>query len=90
MKRTCTRLGLAAAAALAGALLGTAPASATPSCVAQSIASEHEAFGPAWGQDVIAYLASHPEVLQEFGFQHFGALASYGAAPDPTDCPPDL
>lgn len=90
LKRTFTRLGLTLAAALAGAVIGTAPASATPGCVAQSIASEHEAYGTAWGHDLIAYLAGHPEVLQEFGFENFGALASFAALQDHEACPDDL
>lgn len=90
MSRTLTRLGLALGIAMVGAGIGTAPASATPSCIAQSIASEHQAYGTDWGQDLIAYLAVHPEVLQEFGFQKFGDLASYGALQDHDSCPADL
>lgn len=90
MKRTFTRLGLLLGTALTGGVIIAAPAAAAPNCVAQSIAAEHALYGTAWGHDVIGYLASHPEVLQEFGFRHFGALASYAAAKDRTDCPPDL
>jgi hypothetical protein len=80
----------AAVAATAVSLMGVAPAHAAPSCVAQSVQAEHEIYGTAWGSDVIAFLASHPEVLQEFGFASFGKLASFGAHQDRTACPPDL
>jgi len=90
IKRSTAYVGLAIGTALAGALVGPAPANAAPSCVAQSVASEHQTYGTAWGSDLIAYLASHPEVLQEFGFHSFGDLAAYSAAQDPASCPADL
>jgi hypothetical protein len=90
MNHTLTRAGLALAASVAVLVPTAAPASAQPSCVAQSIKTEHEEFGSAWGHDLIAYLATHPEVLQEFGFANFGALASYSAHQDPANCPADL
>ena len=87
---TC-RLALAASAALVvTALVGVSPAAATSSCIAQSTLAEHQVFGSAWGHDVPGYLASHRDVLREFGFSSFGALASYAAAQDPSNCPPDL
>jgi len=87
---TC-RLALAAGAALVvTALVGVSPAAATSSCVAQSTLAEHQAYGSAWGHDLPGYLASHRDVLQEFGFSSFGALASYAAAQDPSNCPPDF
>jgi len=87
---TC-RLALAAGAALVvTALVGVSPAAATSSCVAQSTLAEHQAYVSAWGHDLPGYLASHRDVLQEFGFSSFGALASYAAAQDPSNCPPDL
>ena len=82
--------GLVVAAVAAGALAVAAPAHATPSCVAQSTRSEHDLYGTAWGHDVVAFLASHPEVLQEFGFRSFGELARFAASQDPDACPPDL
>ena len=82
--------GLAVATVAAGALAVASPANAAPSCVAQSIQSEHDLYGRAWGHDVVAFLASHPEVLQEFGFRSFGELARFAASQDPTACPPDL
>ena len=82
--------GLVVAAVAAGALAVATPAHAAPSCVAQSIQSEHDLYGTAWGHDVVAFLASHPEVLQEFGFRSFGELARFAASQDPTACPPDL
>ena len=82
--------GLVVAAVAAGALAVASPAHAAPSCVAQSIQSEHDLYGTAWGHDVVAFLASHPEVLQEFGFRSFGELARFAASQDPTACPPDL
>ncbi len=66
------------------------PASATPSCVAQSVEAEHQLYGTAWGSELIAFLAAHPEVLQEFGFRHLGELSQYAAHQDRTACPPDL
>ncbi len=91
MKRSTSRLTLAASAALAvTVLVGVSPAVATSSCVAQSTLAEHQVYGSAWGHDLPGYLASHREVLQEFGFSSFGALASYAAAQDPNNCPPDL
>ena len=82
--------GLLVATVAAGALAVAAPAHAAPSCVAQSVQSEHELYGTAWGHDVVAFLASHPEVLQEFGFRSFGELARFAASQDPDACPPDL
>lgn len=82
--------GLVVAAVAAGALAVATPAHAAPSCVAQSVQSEHDLYGTAWGHDVVAYLASHPEVLQEFGFRSFGELARFAASQDPDACPPDL
>ena len=82
--------GLVAAAVAAGALAAATPAHAAPSCVAQSIQVEHDLSGTAWGHDVVAFLASHPEVLQEFGFRSFGELARFSASQDPEACPPDL
>jgi len=82
--------GLVVAAVAAGALAVAAPAHAAPSCVAQSTQSEHDLYGTAWGHDVVAFLASQPEVLQEFGFRSFGELARFAASQDPDACPPDL
>ena len=65
-------------------------AQATPSCVAQSIRVEHAAYGTTWGKDLIAFLATHPEVLQEFGFASLGDLVRYSAAQPADACPPDL
>ena len=89
MKRALASAGLALAV-LTGMLISLAPAHAAPNCVAQSIASEHETYGTAWGAELIAYLASHPEALQEFGFGSLGDLVAYSAAQDPANCPPDL
>lgn len=83
-------LALSITAALASAVLITPMASAAPSCVAQSVQAEHELYGTAWGHDVIAFLATHPEVLAEFGFDGFGDLASYAAQQNHASCPPDL
>lgn len=83
-------LAFSLTAALASVALGT-PATAVPSsCVAQSVQAEHELYSTAWGHDLIAFLASHPEVLAEFGFGSFGDLASYAARQDSASCPPDL
>lgn len=91
MSRSTRRLTVAAGAAMvASALVGVSPAAAASSCVAQSTLAEHQAYGSDWGHEVPGYLASHRELLQEFGFRSFGALASYAAAQDPNDCPPDL
>ena len=91
MSRSTRRLTLPAGAALVVAVLvGVSPAGATSSCVAQSTLAEHQAYGSAWGQELPGYLASHREVLQEFGFSSFGTLASFAAAQDPNNCPPDL
>jgi hypothetical protein len=90
MNRSPLRLVLPAALAVAAALVVAPSAAAAPSCVAQSIQSEHEVYGTPWGHDLVAFLATHPEVLQQFGFQSFGDLAAYSAAQDPTACPPDL
>ena len=82
--------GLVVAAVAAGALAVATPASAAPSCIAQSVQSEHEFYGTAWGHDLVAFLASHPEVLEEFGFGSFGELARFASSQDPDACPPDL
>lgn len=89
MTRTILR-SLVVAAAAAGVLAAAPPAYAAPSCVAQSVLSEHELYGAAWGHDLVALLASHPEVLEEFGFRSFGELARFAASQDPEACPPDL
>jgi hypothetical protein len=81
---------LSMAAALTSAVLMTPTAAAAPSCVAQSVRTEHELYATAWGHDVIAFLASHPEVLTEFGFDSFGDLASFAAHQDHANCPADL
>ena len=52
--------------------------------------SEHAVYGPAWGHDVIAMLASNRDLLRTFGFDSFGKLASFGAHHDTQNCPPDL
>ena len=84
-------LALSITAALTSAVLITpTAAAASSSCVSQSVQAEHELYATAWGHDVIAYLASHPEVLAEFGFDSFGDLASYAARQDHANCPPDL
>jgi hypothetical protein len=81
-------LGVAAVAAV---VLGVAPpAFAAPNCVAQSVRSEHALYGTTWGRDVVALLASQPEVLEEFGFGSFGELARFAASQDPAVCPPGL
>lgn len=91
MRHSSLRLMLPAIAATVVAVaLTAAPAQAAPSCVAQSIAAEHEAYGTSWGHDVVAFLATHPELLEEFGFHSFGDLASFTAGQDRTACPPDL
>lgn len=89
MTRTVLR-SLVVAAVATGVLAAAPPAYAAPSCVAQSIQSEHELSGTAWGNDIVAFLASHPEVLEEFGFHSFGELARFAASQDPEACPPDL
>jgi len=83
-------LALAMTAALTSAVLMTPTAAAASSCVAQSVQAEHELYATAWGHDLIAYLASHPELLAESGFDNFGDLASYAARQDHADCPADL
>ena len=82
--------GLIVVAVTAGAIAVATPAHAAPSCIAQSVQSEHDFYGTAWGHDLVAFLASHPEVLQEFGFRSFGELARFAASQDPDACPPDL
>jgi hypothetical protein len=82
--------GIVAATVAVGALAAATPATAAPNCVAQSIQCEHDVYGTAWGHDVVGFLASHPEVLQEFGFRSFGELARFSAAQDPEACPPGL
>jgi hypothetical protein len=76
--------------ALGPLLVAAPPASAQPSCVAQSIVVEHAEFGTAWGHDLVAFLATHPQFLQQFGFANYGDLARFSAAQDRTSCPPDL
>jgi hypothetical protein len=91
MSRSTLFLGLAAGAALVvSPLVGVSPAAATSSCVAQSTLAEHQVYGSAWGRELPGYLASHREVLQQYGFSSFGDLASYAATQDATNCPPDL
>ena len=75
-------MALSFTGALTSVLLVTPSATATPSCVAQSVQAEHEIYGTAWGHDVVAILASRPEALQDLGFESFGDLASYAALQD--------
>lgn len=85
------RRALAAGAALVVCpFVGVSSAAATSSCVAQSTRAEHQVYGSDWGHELPGYLASHREVLQVYGFSSFGALASYAAAQDANNCPPDL
>jgi hypothetical protein len=77
-------------AAVAVSALNAPPAQAAPSCVAQSIRAEHATYGTSWGKDLIAWLAVHPEALQEFGFASLGDLVRYSAAQPSDACPPDL
>ena len=65
-------------------------ATASPSCVAQSVAAEHQTYGSTWGRELIAFLATHPQVLQSGGFDSFGRLASFAAQQDHAACPEDL
>lgn len=97
MTRSTVRLVLSMTAAVAGLLVtavapaaAVPPAAAAPSCVAQTIAVEHEIYGTAWGHDVIAFFATHPEVLAEFGFRSLGDLVSYAAHQDRAACPADI
>lgn len=90
MKNTVRRAAVALAAVTTTFVVTAPPAAATPSCVAQSVQAEHELYGTSWGPEVIAFLASHPEVLQEFGFRNLGDLSRYAAAQDPDACPADL
>ena len=83
-------LALTFTATLATFALAVPQATAAPSCVAQSVQAEHQLYGTAWGHDVVAYLASQPEMLSEFGFDNFGDLASYAAHQAPQNCPADL
>ena len=83
-------LALSFTGGLTSVLLAAPSAAATPSCVAQSVQAEHEIYRTAWGRDVVAFLASHPEALEDFGFESFGDLASYAAHQDQQNCPPDL
>ena len=90
MSRRVLGVVLPAAAIAAIGVAATPAAEAAPICTAQSIQQEHGTYGVAWGHDLVAHLASHPEVLQQFGFGSFGELASYAATQDPDACPPDL
>jgi hypothetical protein len=90
MTARASALALSVTAVLTSAVLMTPTAAAASSCVAQSVHTEHELYATAWGHDVIAYLASHPELLAEFGFDSFGDLASYAARQDHANCPADL
>ena len=90
MKTTLNRAALSVAAVLTALVVAAPPAAAKPSCVAQSTQAEHELHGTSWGHDVVAFLASHPEVVQEFGLRHFGDLAKFAASQDPEACPADL
>ena len=83
-------LAVSMAAALTSAVLITPTAAAAPSCVAQSVQTEHQLYATAWGHDLIAYLATHPEELASVGFDNFGDLASYAARQSHTNCPADL
>lgn len=83
-------LAFTMAAALTSAVLITPAAAAAPSCIAQSVQTEHQLYATAWGHDLIAYLATHPEEVAAVGFDNFGDLASYAAGQSHTNCPADL
>ncbi|TDE15083.1 hypothetical protein [Jiangella asiatica] len=90
MKNTFSRIALSLGALTTALLVTAPPAAATPSCVAQTIQAEHEFYGTSWGQETVAFLATHPEVLQESGFRHIGDLVRFAASQDPAACPADL
>lgn len=90
MTPTLRALSLSLTAAVTAVLLSAPGAAAASNCVAESVQAEHELYGTAWGHDLIAYLATHPRVLAEFGFENFGDLASYAARQDHANCPADL
>ena len=90
MKHTVARISLGLAAVLTPVVVTAAPAVAEPSCVAKSVAAEHVLHGSSWGHDLIAFLATHPEVLKQFGFRNLGELTKFAAAQNPNNCPPDL
>jgi len=75
---------------MAAALAPITSAAAAPGCVAQSVQTEQELYASAWGHDLVAYLATHREVLATVGFDNFGDLASYAAAQSHTNCPAEL
>jgi hypothetical protein len=79
--------GMIVVAVAAGVLAAAPAASAAPSCAAQSVQFEHELYGSAWGHDVVGFLASHPEVLQEFGYRSMGELVRHAAHQDREACP---
>lgn len=83
-------LAASLAAALSTAVMIAPSAAAAPSCLAQSVRTEHQIYATAWGHDLIAYLATHPEDLAAFGFDHFGDMASYAARQSHADCPAGL
>lgn len=89
-KHTAARLSLGLAVVLAPVVVTAAPAVAEPNCVAQTVAAEHAVFGSSWGHDLIAFFATNPEALQQFGFRNLGELIRFAAAQDPNNCPPDL
>ena len=90
MKHTAARISRGLAAVLAPVVVTAAPAAAEPSCVAQSVASERAVYGSSWGHELIAFIATHPEALQQFGFRNLGELTKFAAAQDPNNCPPEL
>ena len=52
-------------------------------------ATEHVVYGSAWGHDLIAFLTTRPEALQQMGLRNFGELTRFAAAQDPNNCTPD-
>jgi len=83
-------LAISVTALLTSAAIMTPTAASASSCVAQSVQAEHELYATAWGRELVAQLASNRVLLQDFGFDSFGDLASYAARQDHTNCPADL
>ena len=75
-------------AALTSAVLITPTAAAAPSCVAQSVQTEHQLYATAWGHDLIAYLATHPEVLADVRVRQLRRPGLLRRAPEPHELPP--
>ena len=88
MKHTAARISLGLAAVLAPVVV-TARTRRCGTELRRAVGrwTEHAVYGSAWGHDLIAFLATHPEVLQQFGVPQPGRAHQVRRGPGPEQLP---